>query len=80
VAPQYPELARRLKIGGTVKIEVRVAPDGKVKSTKVVGGPPLLIESAVDAVKRWKFEAAPGDTIGLVEVKFDPVPTMDARK
>ena len=80
VAPQYPELARRLKIGGTVKIEVRVAADGKVKSTKVVGGPPLLIESAVEAVKRWKFESAPSDTIGVVEVKFDAVPTMDARK
>jgi TonB family protein len=72
VAPAYPELARRMAISGVVKVQVVVAPNGSVKSTKVVGGHPLLVNAAVDAVKKWRFEAASEETTGLVEFKFDP--------
>jgi TonB family protein len=72
VAPMYPELAKRMSISGVVKVEVVVAPNGSVKSTKVVGGHPLLVNAAIDAVKKWRFETASEETTGVVEFKFDP--------
>lgn len=72
VPPVYPEIARRMGIAGTVRIIVVVAPSGAVKSTKVLGGHPLLANSAVDAVKRWKFEPASDESSGVVEIKFQP--------
>src|SRR5689334_11024786 len=58
VAPAYPDIAKRMNIGGSVKISVVVATNGTIKSTKVVGGHPLLVTAALDALKRWKFEPA----------------------
>lgn len=72
VSPVYPELARRMSISGVVKVQVVVAPNGSVKSTKVVGGHPLLVNAATDAIKKWRFEAASEETTGIVEFKFDP--------
>ena len=72
VAPAYPELARRMSISGVVKVQVVVAPNGSVKSTKVVGGHPLLVNAASDAIKKWRFEPASEETTGIVEFKFDP--------
>jgi TonB family protein len=72
VAPTYPELARRMSISGVVKVQVVVAPNGSVKTTKVVGGHPLLVNAATDAVKKWRFEPASEETTGIVEFKFDP--------
>ncbi|MBV8050232.1 MAG: TonB family protein [Acidobacteriaceae bacterium] len=72
VAPVYPELAKRMSISGVVKVQVVVAQNGTVKSTKIVGGHPLLVNAATDAIKKWKFEPAGEETIGIVEFKFDP--------
>jgi TonB family protein len=72
VSPTYPELARRMSIAGVVKVQIVVAPNGSVKNTKVVGGHPLLVTAAVDAVKKWRFEPAGDETTGVVEFKFDP--------
>jgi len=69
-APQYPELARRMNVSGKVKIEVVVAPDGHVKSTRVVGGHPLLVQSCQDAVKEWKFVPGPEESTQVVEFEF----------
>jgi TonB family protein len=69
-APQYPELAKRMNVSGRVKIEVVVTPDGRVKSTRVVGGHPLLVQACQDAVKEWKFVAAPEESTQLVEFEF----------
>jgi TonB family protein len=71
VAPAYPELARRMSVTGKVKIEVIVAPDGHVKSTRAVGGHPLLVQACQDAVKEWKFVAAPEETTQIVEFDFN---------
>ena len=69
--PRYPELARRLNIGGTVKLFVTVAPDGKVRAVEPAGGHPLLIEAARLAISEWRF--TPGaESRELVEVRFDP--------
>jgi len=69
-APVYPELAKRMNVGGKVKIEVVITPDGHVKSTRVVGGHPLLVQACQDAVKEWKFMPAPEETTQIVEFEF----------
>jgi TonB family protein len=70
VTPVYPELAKRMGVAGKVKIEVIIAPDGHVKSTRAIGGHPLLVQSCQDAVKEWKFVAAPEETTQVVEFEF----------
>ena len=72
VQPSYPELARKMKITGTVKIEVTVAPNGSVKEARVVGGHPVLANAALDAAKKWRFEPAPAESTGVIEFKFEP--------
>ena len=72
VAPSYPDIARRMNISGTVKLVVVVSPSGVVKSTKVLGGHPLLVSAAEEAVKKWKFESAPAEDSGVVEFTFRP--------
>ena len=68
--PQVPELARRMNITGKVKIEVVIAPDGHVKTSRAVGGHPVLVQSCLDAVKDWKFEPAPEETTQMIEFNF----------
>jgi protein TonB len=72
VAPVYPQLARRTHIRGMVKLEVVVRPNGSVKSAKALGGSPVLIESATDAVRKWKFEAGTEETTETVQLVFEP--------
>ena len=72
VQPVYPELARKMNLTGTVKVEVVVSPNGSVKDAKVVGGHPVLAGAALDAVRKWRFEPAAMDSSGVVEFKFEP--------
>ncbi|MGA8438902.1 MAG: energy transducer TonB [Candidatus Sulfotelmatobacter sp.] len=72
VQPDYPELARKMNITGTVKVQVVVSPNGTVKDAKVIGGHPLLATAALDAVKKWRFEPAAGESTGVVDFKFEP--------
>ena len=67
----YPELARKMNITGTVKVQVVVSPNGAVKEAKVVGGHPVLASAALDAVKKWRFEPAPVESTGVVDFKFE---------
>jgi TonB family protein len=71
VKPVYPELARRMNICGTVKLQVTIAADGAVKAVKPLGGHPLLIDSAVNAVKNWKYETGKDETTELVSIAFE---------
>lgn len=70
VLPSYPELARRMNVAGKVKIEVVIAADGHVKTTRVVGGHPLLVQACQDAVKGWRFVSAPEETTQVAECEF----------
>jgi TonB family protein len=72
VLPVYPELARRLQSSGTVRVEAVVAPSGKVKSTTVLGGNPVLAMAAVDAIERWRWAPAPQETREIIELNFHP--------
>lgn len=70
VSPEYPPLAKQLKVTGKVKIEATVALDGHVTSTKVLGGSPVLVVAALDALKKWRYESAPKETTEIVEFDF----------
>ena len=70
VTPSIPELARRMNITGKVKVEVVIAPDGRVKSSRAIGGHPVLVQSCLDAIKEWKFEPAPEESTQMVEFDF----------
>ncbi len=72
VVPVYPVLASKMQIRGTVKVEVLVAPNGKVKFTQVVGGSPVFAKPAVDAIEKWKWVSAPQETRELIELNFRP--------
>ena len=72
VQPMYPELARKMNITGTVKIEVVVAPNGTVKEAHVVGGHPVLANAALDAAKKWRFDPAPAESTGVIDFRFEP--------
>jgi TonB family protein len=72
VQPQYPDLARKMKITGTVKIEVMVSPNGIVKGARIVGGHPVLANAALDAARRWRFEPSSAESSGIIDFKFEP--------
>ncbi|MGA2674491.1 MAG: energy transducer TonB [Terracidiphilus sp.] len=66
VPPIYPELAKRMKISGTVNIEATVDAAGKVSDAKMIGGNKILAPAAEDAVRKWTF--APGSGTAKVDV------------
>jgi len=61
-----------MNITGTVRVEVVVAPNGTVKDARVVGGHPVLASAALDAARKWRFEAAALESTGIIEFKFEP--------
>lgn len=69
--PVYPELAKKMHIHGVVRVEAIVRPNGAVKTTRVLGGNPVLVSAAQDAVTKWKFEPAQGETTEVVQLTFD---------
>jgi TonB family protein len=71
VTPVYPELAKKLNVGGTVRVQLVVAPSGQVKSAKAVGGHPLLIEAAVSAAKQFKYAPAAEESTEIVPFNFN---------
>jgi protein TonB len=53
--PVYPPLARQARVSGTVQIIGVIAKDGTIQQLQVVGGHPLLVKAAVDAVRQWIY-------------------------
>jgi TonB family protein len=70
VTPIVPELAKKLNLTGTVRIEVTIAPDGNVKRSRVVGGHPVLAMAAEAAADKCTFEPGPAETSEIIEFKF----------
>lgn len=56
--PVYPELARRSGVSETVQLQFRVGVSGKIENVRVVKGPPVLAQSAVEAVQMWRYNPA----------------------
>ena len=72
VAPTYPEIAKNMRIHGTVKVALRVAPNGSIVSAEVIGGHPVLARAALDAVRQWRYETSSQHTSEVVAVQFAP--------
>jgi TonB family protein len=70
VAPVYPEIAKRMRISGVVKVAATVAPDGSVTATKAVSGSKMLSGAAEEAVHKWKFVSAAEESTVEVEINF----------
>jgi TonB family protein len=72
IEPEYPDALKRLYIGGVVRVEVVVAPNGVVKSTKLLGGSPILGQSTMKAIKQWRYAPAASEEVLTVRLEFDP--------
>jgi len=71
VAPVYPELAKRMKISGAVKLEVTVDAEGKVIDVKPVSGNRVLSGAAEEAVRKWKFVPGTGPSTVDIDLNFE---------
>jgi TonB family protein len=72
VDPAYPQDLQRRAIGGIVRLKVVIAANGGVEHVDVLGGNPILGESAAAAVQKWKYAAANSRTTMEISVPFDP--------
>jgi len=72
VNPVYPENLKRFNVNGVVKLEVTVSASGSVKDVKPLGGNPVLVDLAVDAVRKWKYAPGPAETTNEVKLTFKP--------
>ncbi len=73
VLPVYPSMARSSGIAGNVVVLVSVSPTGAVVGTKVLSGPAVLRQAAVEALRRWKYQPA---TLNGTPVAVDVTVTM----
>jgi TonB family protein len=72
VEPVYPQDLKRLNIGGTVKLDVQISARGGVEKVQIMGGNPILADSAARAVKQWQYEPAESASSILLNVEFNP--------
>ena len=70
--PVYPETAKRLRLTGVVKVQIVIAPDGRIRETNVIGGHPLLVNAVEEALRNWKYAPAGGETTKQLEFSFHP--------
>lgn len=68
--PEYPAIAQSMNLHGSVKLKIWISSDGTVRRLEYIGGHPLLAESALKAVKAWRYEASTKESTAVVEVKF----------
>jgi len=73
--PFYPQLAKTARVQGTIKLQAIIAVDGSIKNLRVLSGPPLLVNAAIDAVRRWQYKptmlnGSPVEVITEIEVNF----------
>lgn len=54
--PNYPPLARQIRLAGSVSVEVMLGLDGRVEAARAISGHPLLVSAAVEAAREWRFE------------------------
>lgn len=75
VIPMYPVLAKQARISGTVRLIGIIAKDGTIEQLQVVSGHPLLVKSAVEAVRQWVYQptllnGSPVEVIAPIDVIF----------
>jgi TonB family protein len=72
VEPDYPETLQQHAIGWIVRLQVTISAKGSVDSVSVLGGNPLLAQSATEAVQKWKYAAARSSSTMEISIPFDP--------
>jgi protein TonB len=75
VNPNYPTLARQMKVQGSVILQAIIGRDGLIQDLQIVSGPPILAGAAREAVKQWHFKphylgADPVETQAKITVNF----------
>jgi protein TonB len=75
VTPVYPPLAKMARQQGTVKFQATIGKDGAMEDLKLISGPPLLVQSALDAAKKWTYKpmvlnGAPVEVVTTIDVNF----------
>jgi protein TonB len=73
--PVYPPLARQARIQGTVKLQAIIGRDGSIQNLQVMNGHPLLVPSAIEAVRQWVYKPTllngePVEVITVIDVNF----------
>ena len=71
-APTYPDVAKKLRLVGTVKVQVVIGPDGKIRETSFIGGHPVLVNAVEETLKNWKYAPSNAETSTLLEFNFHP--------
>jgi TonB family protein len=71
VKPDYPAIVKNARIGGTVRLNPIVLPNGTVAGVQILGGNPILAESTAKAVLKWKYAPASSPTNEQVPVDFN---------
>jgi len=56
VQPQYPDLARKIHLAGTVYLRAIISTDGTVRQLEVISGNPILARPAREAVLQWRYQ------------------------
>jgi TonB family protein len=68
--PEYPAMAKQLRIQGAVVLQIVIDPDGRVSDARLASGSDMLAEAAKTAVKKWKYEPSPESTTAFVRLVF----------
>src|SRR5215831_8495803 len=71
IEPVYPPELKERGIGGVVRLQVSIAANGTVERIDIVGGNPILVEAAKNAVYKWKYASGPATTTEVM-IPFDP--------
>lgn len=71
VSPVYPEIAKRMRVSGMVRLDATVDTQGKVTEVKELSGNHTLAVAAKEALMQWKFEPASSSTNETVEISFN---------
>jgi len=71
VAPVYPEIAKRMRVTGQVRLDVTVDAAGMVTDVKTVSGNRMLSTAAEEAVHKWRFVPGPGPSTVSLNINFD---------
>lgn len=71
VSPVYPEIAKRMRVTGTVKLEATVDAAGMVTDVKTVSGNHMLSTAAEEAVRKWRFVPGDGPSTVNLDIRFD---------
>jgi TonB family protein len=54
--PLYPIIAKNARVSGTVVLQARISSSGTIKDLRVVSGSAMLQQSALDAVRTWRYK------------------------